>query len=189
MLYSYPVGMDPRQVLGVSADANDEAIAVAYRKLAKRYHPDTAPGDEGAALRMAEINVAYSILRDTQLEMHKPNAKPAPRRPATPGAWLEPTVRRALGGELLAVLDPDEPILVVTDAATWESPRVRLAVSDRRLLWLNADAPTDRVRYLHFKAIATLDGRLKRPRRKVGELRVTPRHGRRLSFSELDPEA
>ena len=38
--------------------------------------------------------------------------------------------------------------MVATDAATWDALRVRLAVSDRRLLWLRADAPTDRVRSL-----------------------------------------
>ena len=35
----------------------------------------------------------------------------------------------------------------------------------------------------------TLDGRLRRPRRRIGELRVQPKHGRRLSFSELEPNA
>jgi hypothetical protein len=180
--------MDPHAVLGVSADADDEAIAAAYRKLAKRFHPDARPEDEAAAVRMTEINVAYAILRDSQLEMHARRA-PVPKPPPRPGSWLEPQVARALGPELIAVLEPQEKILVVTDAATWDSPRVRLAVSDQRLLWLRADAPTERVRYLPFRAIASLEGRLKRPRRKVGELVVQPRAGRRVSFSELEPEA
>ena len=68
--------MDPHAVLGVSADADDDAIAAAYRKLAKRFHPDARPGDEAAALRMAEINVAYAILRDSQLEMHARTRRP-----------------------------------------------------------------------------------------------------------------
>jgi hypothetical protein len=183
--------MDPHAVLGVSADADEEAIAAAYRKLAKRFHPDRRPGDEAAVLRMAEINTAYALLRDSQAEMHARTAKdarPVERR-RKPGSWLTPDVRRALGPELLAVLEPDEQIVVVTSAATWDSFRVRLAVSDRRLLWLRDDAPTDRVRYLPWRAIEAIDGRLRRPRRRVGELRVTPRTGRRVSFSELDPGA
>ena len=183
--------MDPHTVLGVSADADEEAIAAAYRKLAKRYHPDHRPDDEAAALRMSEINLAYALLRDSQAEMHARNsAKDKPvERARMPGSWLPPDVRRALGAELLGALEPDEEVIVVTDAATWDSFRVRLAVSDRRLLWLRDDAPTDRVRYLRWRAIRSVEGRLRRPRRRVGELRVEPHAGRRLSFSELDPAA
>jgi DnaJ-like protein len=183
--------MDPHAVLGVSADADDEAIAAAYRKLAKRYHPDHRPGDEAAAVRMSEINLAYAILRDSQAEMHARHSakdRPVERRRA-PGSWLPPDMRRGLGAELLGALEPDEEVMVVTDAVTWDSFRVRLAVSDRRLLWLRADAPTDRVRYLRWRAIRSIDGRLLRPRRRVGELRVQPHAGRRVSFSELDPAA
>lgn len=183
--------MDPHAVLGVAADADEAAIAAAYRRLAKRFHPDTRPAEDGAATAMAEINVAYALLRDSLSEMHARTAKaarPAERR-RTPGAWLTPAVRRALGAELLAALEPDEDVVVVTDAATWDAFRVRLVVSDRRLLWLRDDAPTDRVRYLRWRSIASIDGRLRRPRRKVGELRVQPRSGRRVSFSELDPAA
>ena len=171
-------------MLGVSADADEEAIAAAYRKLAKRYHPDLRPEEEDAAVRMAEINMAYALLRDSLGEMH---ARTAPVVAAPPGPPRE--VRTALGGELTGTLEPGEEAIVVTDAATWDSFSVRLVVTDRRLLWLRDDAPTDRVRYLRWNAIAALDGRLRRPRRRVGELRVQPRRGRRLSFSEIDPAA
>lgn len=186
--------MDPRGVLGVSADADEEAINAAYRKLAKRFHPDRRPDDETAAATMADINAAYALLRDSQGEMHT-RARARDRvggvefRRRTPGSWLSPDVRRALGPELLGMLEPDEEIVVVTDAATWDSFRVRLAVSDRRLLWLRDDAPTDRVRYLRWRSVKSIEGRLRRPRRRVGELRVEPVSGRRVSFSELDPAA
>lgn len=177
--------MDPHAVLGVSVDADDEAIAVAYRKLAKRFHPDTNGGQEDAAARMAEINVAYALLRDATAEMHARSAK-APPKPAPPQSQ---PFRRLLGRELASVIEPGETVTVVTDAATWDAFRVRLALTDRRLLWLRDDAPTDRVRFLRWRDVAALDGRLRGPRRRVGELRVQPRGRRRLSFSELDPDA
>jgi hypothetical protein len=183
--------MDPHAVLGVSADADEEEVAHAYRELAKRLHPDRRPGDDQAARRMAEVNAAYTLLRDSHaetLERRSSAPRPAERRRA-PGSWLPPQLRQALGPELLALLEPDEEVLVVTDAATWDSLRVRLAVSDRRLLWLRADAPTDRTRYLRWRAIDSVEGRLRRPRRKVGELVVQPRAGRRIAFSELEPSA
>jgi len=47
------------RTLGVSPSATDDEIKTAYRKLAKRYHPDANPGEEAAAKKMAEINAAY----------------------------------------------------------------------------------------------------------------------------------
>ena len=54
---------DPYQVLGVSRDASEQEVTNAYRKLAKKYHPDLNPGDESAQKRMAEINVAYEEIK------------------------------------------------------------------------------------------------------------------------------
>jgi molecular chaperone DnaJ len=55
---------DPYEVLGVSPTASEKEITKAYRKLAKKYHPDLNPGDEEAAKKMSEINAAYEQIRN-----------------------------------------------------------------------------------------------------------------------------
>ena len=57
---------DPYQVLGVSPDASDEEIKQAYRRLAKKYHPDLNPGDEVAAKKMQQINAAYDHIKNPE---------------------------------------------------------------------------------------------------------------------------
>jgi DnaJ-class molecular chaperone len=57
---------DPYEVLGVQKTDSDAAIRSAYRKLAKRYHPDVNPGKPEAAERFKEISAAYDILSDTE---------------------------------------------------------------------------------------------------------------------------
>ena len=57
---------DPYKVLGVSPDASDEEIKKAYRRLAKKYHPDLNPGDELAARKMKEVNAAYEQIKNPQ---------------------------------------------------------------------------------------------------------------------------
>ena len=57
---------DPYQILGVDRNASDEEIKRAYRKLAKKYHPDANPGDESAAKKMQEINDAYDRIKNPE---------------------------------------------------------------------------------------------------------------------------
>ena len=54
------------EVLGVEKSATDEEIKKAYRKLAKKYHPDLNPGDKEAEEKMKEVNGAYEILSDKE---------------------------------------------------------------------------------------------------------------------------
>ena len=49
---------DPYKVLGLSPGASDEEVTKAYRKLAKKYHPDLNPNDKETAKKISEINAA-----------------------------------------------------------------------------------------------------------------------------------
>src|SRR5690606_17576764 len=55
---------DPYEVLGVARDASAKEIKSAYRKLAKKYHPDQNPDDPKAKDRFAAANQAYEIVGD-----------------------------------------------------------------------------------------------------------------------------
>jgi molecular chaperone DnaJ len=55
---------DYYEVLGVDRSADDETIKKAYRKLAKKYHPDMNPGDKNAEEKFKEATEAYSVLSD-----------------------------------------------------------------------------------------------------------------------------
>lgn len=54
---------DPYGILGVRPDASDAEIAKAYKRLAKRYHPDINPDNAAAAERMGQINQAYDEIK------------------------------------------------------------------------------------------------------------------------------
>ena len=55
---------NPYEVLGVDKNVSDQDLKKAYRKLAKKYHPDLNSGDEAAAEKLKEVNESYSILSD-----------------------------------------------------------------------------------------------------------------------------
>jgi hypothetical protein len=178
--------VDPFSVLGVTPGASPEEVAAAYRELAKAWHPDRR-GDAGDE-RMAEINVAYELLRagDAQDRLSRP-APPPPATARGKGAGLSPAVRRALGPELLEALAIGEDVRLVTPASTWASPRTILALTDRRLLWLLDDAPVARVRAAPLRDVTEVTARSRRPRRKVATLQLKMTNGRRHAFADLRP--
>jgi len=80
---------DPYEVLGVPRGANAAAIKSAYRKLAKKHHPDSNKDDPKAAARFAEINTANEILGDEdkrkQFDRGEIDAEGKPRFTGFPG--------------------------------------------------------------------------------------------------------
>jgi hypothetical protein len=180
-----PGTRDPHDVLGVAAGATPDELTSAYRREARRWHPDHAP-EEDAGERMVEINAAYELLRSgLWQESRRPRRGAAPA--SRPGDHLPRAVRAALGAELLSALTPGEKIILVTPMATWTSPQSLLAVTDSRLLWLLDDAPVHRVRFARYRDLAHIEIRRPRLRRDTREIRARTHAGRRLSFGELRP--
>ena len=62
---------DLYEVLGISKTADEKTIKKAYRKLAKKYHPDMNPGDKTAEQKFKEATDAYNILSDPDREEYR----------------------------------------------------------------------------------------------------------------------
>jgi molecular chaperone DnaJ len=79
-------------VLGVPSSATRDQIKRAYRKLAKKLHPDANPGDKTAGERFKEVSEAYSVLNDAEKRKHYDRLRkygaftaPGPRPPGAGG--------------------------------------------------------------------------------------------------------
>jgi curved DNA-binding protein CbpA len=80
---------DAYVVLGISRGADDEAIARAHRRLARRHHPDVA--GESANARMMRINAAYDAIRTAERRAEYERSRHEPReRDGTGGAGTPP---------------------------------------------------------------------------------------------------
>src|SRR5205085_11434137 len=81
------------QILGVKRDAKPEEIKKAYRRLARKHHPDVNPGDKSAEERFKQITEAHDVLSDPKKRkvydrfgQYSDNLADAAARGATPGA-------------------------------------------------------------------------------------------------------
>jgi hypothetical protein len=178
--------VDPFSILGVDAGVSEAELAAAFRRQAKRWHPDHRRGD---AVRMAQLNEAYATARaELRIQARRRPSEPAVRRRPTPGAWLPEGLRRALGWELLTARGDGAQVRLVAEAGRTGAGPARLALTDRRLLWLIDDAVSARVDWVRFGLVAAVEQRRSRLGRRA-VLRVRTRTGRRVSFGDLRPEA
>ena len=76
---------DAYKILQVDSEAEDEVIQAAYRRLARKYHPDLAPEPE-AANRMAAINAAWALLGTRAARAAYDRSRAASSGSTTPGA-------------------------------------------------------------------------------------------------------
>lgn len=81
---------DPYGILGVNPSASDEEIARAYKKLAKKYHPDLNPGNKRAAERMGTINQAYDAIKAMRQSGNRANSQPGYQNYGGAGAYEDP---------------------------------------------------------------------------------------------------
>ena len=72
-------------ILGVDRSADDKAIKSAYRRLARKYHPDVAKGKDAAGDRFKEISEAYEVLSDPEKRRRYDTLGPDWQRYAQPG--------------------------------------------------------------------------------------------------------
>ena len=57
-------GKNYYDILGIKKGASEKEVKQAYRRLARKYHPDVNPGDKSAENKFKEINEAYEVLSD-----------------------------------------------------------------------------------------------------------------------------
>jgi curved DNA-binding protein CbpA len=96
---------DPYKILQVDPEAEDEVIEAAYKRLARKYHPDVAPGPE-AQERMVRINQAWELLRDSTRRAAVDRARARTAGSAARAAAAEARARATAQAQARATYQP-----------------------------------------------------------------------------------
>ena len=127
-----PGGANPYTILGVRRGATLREIAPAYRRLARKHHPDVDT-DAAAPARMRQITAAWRILRDpVRRSLYDASPAEAPRRPTPPSHWAgvprrtpQSTTRRGWKGQrpVTAIHNREGSAMMARSAkAAWPAP-------------------------------------------------------------------
>ena len=65
------------EVLGVQPSASQDEIKKAYKRLARKFHPDVNPGDKSAEEKFKEVNRAFEVLSDFSIRVTVPDPSPS----------------------------------------------------------------------------------------------------------------
>jgi molecular chaperone DnaJ len=89
---------DPYETLGIGRDASDVDVKKAYRRLARKHHPDVNPGDGAAQKRFQDISAAYEILKDPERRKRFDRFGDTGEVPESPNPAGRPSAGSPFGG-------------------------------------------------------------------------------------------